>query len=456
MESVTRNLFKDKEFFRTLFKLALPIIIQNFIASFLNMIDTIMVGRLGEAQIASVGIANQYFLLFNLLVLGTFSGCGIFISQFWGKRDIKNIRRILGLALISGIIISLILASMAAIFPTQIISIFNKDPKVILYGSQYLKVICISYIFTAITLAYSVSLRCVGQAIVPMLVSAVALLCNTFFNYIFIFGKFGAPVLGVKGAALATLIARIIESVLLVTYVYKTKGVLAAKLGEMLDLTKEFIIKVVSTVIHVVLNEACWGLGTIVYSAVYGRIGTKAVASVQICTTVQNLFMVITFGIANAATVMIGNKIGANKEDLGKIYAKRFSIIGCTIGLSLGILLWISSSHILSLFNVSNEVLHDSLIILRITSIIMIIRVFNIILIVGILRGGGDAKYSLMVEAFTMWCIGVPLSLIGAFLLKFPVYWVVALVTIEEIVKCIVGLTRLLSNRWVRNVVLDM
>ncbi|AJD31658.1 MATE family efflux transporter [Clostridium sporogenes] len=451
-KNLCKDLFNDKMFYSKLFKIALPVVIQNFIASSLNMVDTMMIGKVGEAEIAAVGIANQYFLLFSLFIIGFASGCSIFISQFWGKKDKKNIKKILGMGLIISTIIAILFTAMALIMPDKIILFYNKDSNVVSLGSDYLVIVSISYIFTAITFNYGIGLRCIEKATVPMLISMVALLVNTILNYTLIFGHFGFEAMGVKGAAIATLIARIIESVVTIIYVYHRKTVLAATPKEMISVDKEFFTKSIKTIIPVVLNEVCWGLGMTVYSAVYGRIGTKAIASVQICTTVQNLFMVISFGLANASTVMIGHEIGASKEENGKLYAKRFAILGVIAGLILGIIIALSANAILSIFSVSEEVIQDSLKILYITALVMVVRVFNITLIVGILRGGGDAKTPLLIEAFTMWCIGVPLALLGAFVLKLPVYWVVALSTAEELSKFVIGLKRLKSNKWIRNV----
>lgn len=456
MKKRIKGLFSDREFYNNLFVIALPIIIQNFIGCFLNMLDTVMVGRLGEAEIASVGIANQYFTLFNLLVLGTYSGCGIFISQFWGDKAIKNIKKVLGVELFSGIIISIVFMLGGIMIPHKIISIFNTDSKVVLLGSKYLKITCLSYIFTSITFAYGMAARCIEKSIIPMIVSAIALAINTVMNYILIFGKLGIRPMGVEGAALATLIARVIEMIIMIGYIYRIESPLNAKIKELIDINLDFIKKVYKTVIPVILNEACWGLGAVVYSVVYGRIGTKAIASIQICSTIQNIFMVITFGLASASAVMIGNKIGAGEEETGKIYANRFCILGFITGIILALILAASAPSITSFFNVSQEVLHDTLMILYITSCILVVRVFNIIVIVGVLRGGGDARYSLMAEGFTMWCIGVPLSFMGAFWFKLPVYWVVALTTIEEMVKCILCITRLKSNKWVNNVICNI
>lgn len=449
------ELFYDKYFYNKLFKIALPVIIQNFIASSLNMVDTMMIGRVGEKEIAAVGIANQYFLLFNLLVVGCVSGCSIFISQFWGKKDYKNIRKILGIGLNLGVIISIIFTVIALIIPEKIILIFNKDPDVIMLGVKYLKIVSISYLFTSITFNYGIALRCIEKAVIPMLISLFALITNTVLNYTFIFGNFGFKAMGVEGAAIATLIARVIESILCIIYICRTKTVLKASLKEMFSFNKKFLVNTIKTIIPVVLNETCWGLGMIVYSAIYGRIGTKAIASAQICTTVQNLFMVISFGMANASTVMIGHVVGSGEEYKAKLYARRFVILGFLAGLILGIMLALTAKDILSIFSVSKEVLTDSLKILYITATMLAIRIFNVTLIVGVLRGGGDTKVPLAIEGFTMWCIGVPVSLIGAFVFKLPIYLVVALSTAEEITKFFIGTKRLVSNKWIRNLTYD-
>lgn len=452
---IIKNVFHDTFFLKNLIMIALPIVIQNLIASSINMLDTLMIGKVGETEIAAVGIANQFFFLFDMFIVGIFSGCSIFISQFWGKKDTKNIRKVLGVGLIIATLISFVFMTLAVVVPDKIVAIFNTDPDVIETAALYLKTVSISYLFTAITFGYNMASRSIGNTILPMIVSFISLVCNGILNYMLIFGNFGAPSMGVVGAAIATTIARIVEFAILVWYIYKTKNVLAVSLQEIINISKEFADKVINTIIPVVLNELCWGLGTIVYSIIYGRIGKQAIASVQICSSVQNLFMVITFGFANAATVMIGNKVGKNDIETGKIYAKRFAVLSFITGIILGTALFASSKSILSFFSISKDVFFNSLMILYFTSVILPIRIFNTVLIVGILRGGGDTRFSLIAEAFTMWFIGVPLAFIGAFYWKLLVYYVAALATVEEIIKFTLGYFRLSSNKWIQSVIND-
>ncbi|HHX59740.1 MAG TPA: MATE family efflux transporter [Epulopiscium sp.] len=447
------EIFNDKSFYKKLMIIAVPIVLQNLIGSSLNMVDTLMIGAVGENQLAAVGIANQFFLLILMGITGITGGTAIFTSQFWGKKDIVNIRRMLGICLISVVSITAVGTIFVLLFPHQIMRFFSPDAKIVNLGAQYLRVIAISYIFTAITFSYNFSLRSIGKTALPMIVSIVAVLINIICNYAFIFGHFGAPSLGVVGAALGTTIARVMETSILVGTIYVKKGVLAAKFKELIDIPKEMISRVTGPVVFVVLNELCWGLGMVVYTAAYGHISAGATASVQISSVVANLSTVLVFGLAGAASTMVGNQIGEGKETLGKLYAKRIAVIAVLFSIVLSSILALSSSAIVGLFAVSSQVASASLTILYITSGILVLRTFNVVVIVGILRGGGDAKMALYIEIITMWFVGVPMALLGAFILKWPVEIVFAMVALEEVVKFILCMYRFKSGKWAHNII---
>lgn len=448
-----KELFSDKKFYKMVLFLSLPIILQNLIASSVNMLDTMMIGRVGEVELAAVGIANQFYFIFSLFIMGISSGCAVFIAQLWGKKDKNNIQKVLGIGVISGTLITVVFNLVGAIFPEKIIAIFNIDPRVIEIGSDYLRIVCFSYIFTAISFNYAAALRSVENTVLPMLASLLGLVVNGVLNAILIFGLLGAPVMGVKGAAIATIIARASECALLVLYTYISKNVLAAKAKSLFTIPRELVSNVFVTMIPVLLNEACWGLGNLTYAVIYGRIGTQATAAIQICTTIFNLFMIITFGLANVAVVVIGKEIGAGREKRGLLYARRLCVISVLTGIVLAVVLAVTSPMILTVFKVSEEVLGNALKILYVYSILMPLRVFTVILVVGILRGGGDAKYGAIVQGITLWCIGIPLSFIAAFVIHLPIYMVVAVTAAEEITKCIIVVRRYRSNKWINNVV---
>ncbi len=453
------NLIKEyknnKRFYKNLFIITLPIVLQNLIASSLNMLDTMMIGKVGEIELASVGIANQYYFLFTLLILGIVGGCGVLIAQLWGKNDRDNIKKVLSKSLIISLLISIIFALVGFMIPEKIMAIFNKDASVVAIGSEYMRITVISYIFTGISFIFVSALRSVENTKLPMFASLLGLIVNGILNYALIFGNFGMPELKIEGAAIATLIARICECSMILFAVYFKDKVLNIKVSDIRGLSKN-LTKTLSTVtMPIVLNEACWGLGNVTYIAIYARIGTRATASMQICSTIMNLFMIIAYGLACAAVVIIGNEIGANREDIAIESSNKIAKLSIIISLVLGMILFILAKPIISFFNVSDEVKLASTYILYVFSMIMTVKVYNMVMIVGILRGGGDATYGSILQGTTLWCIGIPLAFIAAFVLHLPVYFVVACTAIEELVKVLFMIKRFKSFKWIKNMVND-
>ncbi len=449
---------KNKIFYATMLSIAVPVTLQNLISSSLNMIDIFMITKLGDANIAAVGQANQLFFLFAIILFGISSGSSIFIAQFWGKRDRESIKSVLGIAIFAGAILSGIFTLAALLIPEQIMKILINDPEVIELGAKYLRIVCFSYIFTSVTFAFSGACRSVRQAKLPLFVSMAAILINTFLNYALILGKFGLPSLGIEGAATATLIARIVECILLVGIIYRGKGqnVLRAKWSELTNITFKFVKKFFKTSSPVIINEGMWSLGMVMYSIAYASLGKEATAASQIAITIQDIFMVFAFGLAGACATMIGNKIGEGDEEEGRRYAKKFSVIGIVLGTLMGILLYFTSPFILKLFSSDKALFETSKQILKIIAFFIPFKLFTAVVMVGVFRGGGDTKYSMILETGCVWLVGVPLAFIGALVFKLPVYYVVGLAYSEEIVKSILSLPRLISGKWMRNVVDDI
>lgn len=446
-------IFSDKIFYISLINLAMPIVLQNLVSSALNLVDTVMIGQLGETEIASVALANQIFFLLILFLFGISSGAGIFHAQFWGKGDIPNIRRVLGISLICGILTSLIFTLASLIIPTHILAIFSKDANVIAMGGSYLRIVSLSFIMTAVSFCYSFTLRCTGNAGLPTVISFIALGINTALNYVLIFGVFGFPQLGVEGAAIATVFARFVEMALMLAAIYARKLVPAASLKEMLDLKLDFIKKFFVTMAPVVLNEVLWSLGVTMYSVAYARMGTGVIASINIASTVERIALVLFMGMANACAVIVGNKIGEGDEHTAFLYAKKLAVIGTFMGIVMGGIVVLSTGWILSVFKISQEVYNDARYVIVIFGIIMVFKVFNMINIVGILRSGGDTKFSLILDTLGVWLIAVPLAFVGGLVWSLPVAMVYLLVNLEEVFKLGFGLKRFLSGKWINNLV---
>lgn len=445
------SLFDDKKFLKTLFKLALPIVLQNLILSSLNLVDTVIIGGLGEHAIASVGIANQYFFLLNLVLFGIVSGSSIFTAQFYGDNDIPNIKRVLGLSILTGGTAALIFSIVGFFFNTQILSIFSTDKLVIAMGSEYLRIIVFSYVITAVTFSYSFTLRSTGQVKIPMIVSTIALVVNTILNYLLVYGYFGMPKLGTNGSAIATLIARTVELLLMLSVVYSKKLIIAGKIKEMLDLSFDFIKNFFKVTTPVILNESMWSLGVSMYAVVYARMGTEVIAATNISATIERLTWVIFMGLGSACAVMIGNKIGEGDENEAFLLAKRFIILCPALSILAGMAIFFTSGWTLSVYKVSPIVYNYAHNVLMVFSIFLVTKVVNYVSVIGIFRSGGDTKFCLILDTGGVWLIGVPLVFLGGLVLKLPIHLVYVLVYVEEVVKLLFCIPRIFSGKWINN-----
>lgn len=450
----TKLSFSEKKvFYFTLFTIAIPIVIQNLIGNSLNMIDTLMISTLGENAIAAVGISNKLHFLFMLVTFGFYSGAGIFIAQYNGINDVKHIKSTVSLIVFLGLLISFIFTFIALFTPRFYLSFFTSDPDVMNLGVIYLRIIGLSYSINGMAYAYVVSYRSIGKSIYPMFVSAFSLMVNTFLNYGFINGYMGFPRLEIAGAAIATLIARIVEFALIVlsVYVINKNCSIAANIRDLRSIPEGFVNKYFKTALPVILSESFWGLGTVVYSVAYSKLGTTAIASTQVATTINDFFMVLAMGTANGAAVMLGNQLGQDHIETAKLYAKKFAVISFSVGLFTSSLLVLSLPAVNWAYG-SDPILANNIRLILITKAIAgPFMTFNWCNIVGILRAGGDTKYAMMLELGTVWLIGVPMAFLGAAYFKFPVYIVSIMISCEEIVKALFGVPRVLSYKWAKN-----
>lgn len=441
-------LLSDSKFLVKLLKLASPIMLQQLIFSSLGMVDTLMIGQLGDSAVAAVGIANQVFFLVTLLYFGVTSGSAIFTAQYWGQKDIPRINQVLGLSLMISLAGGGIFALAALLAPAGIMGIYTKDPAVIWQGSSYLRVIALSYFLTAVTYSYSAILRSIEQVRLPMFVSLIALSLNTLLNFGLILGNFGLPALGVKGAAYATLIARLVETGLTVTLVYFRKLPLAARFQELFRWDRIPFMKFFRTTLPVILTEIIWSLGTTTYNAIYAHISTESIAAYNIAMTLDRLVFVIFIGLAHACAIMIGNQIGTGNTEAATIYGKKYMLIGLIGAAFSGLLIFLLKNPILSLYRVTPQTLDFANRILLVMIFSLPIRSLNLIVLIGILRSGGDTLYAMLIDAGIIWIIGVPMALLGAFILHLPVYLVYTLVMADEITKLLLGLRRFFQGRW--------
>jgi putative MATE family efflux protein len=444
---------RDKAFFRAMLTLAIPVAFQQLISAGLNMIDVLMVGQLGETSVAALGLANQIFFLLILFLFGLTSGMSIFSAQFWGKGDLEQIHHVLGICLTIAISVAALFSMAATFIPEKLMGFYTEDVAVIELGSEYLRIVGLSYVFTAITVSYISVLRSITQVTLTVVVAVLALALKTILAYLFIFGIAGLPALGVRGAALGTCIGWTFQAILLVILVYVQKTPLAANPLSFFRFDRPFLFKVLKTSLPAAANEILWSFGITTYNAVYARIGTDAIAAININATIEELMFVLFIGLGNACAVMVGNKIGAGGKDVAFEYGRRFAILGVAVALLAGVIVFSVREIVISLYQISPSAAQNLRNLMLVYSLSAWLRVFNFMLFIGAMRAGGDTRFAMFTELFSIWMIGVPSALLGGFVFHLPVYGVYAMVLLEEAIKAIIITRRFLSRKWIHDLV---
>lgn len=443
-----------RSFYKDLWIIALPIALQQLVTSSLNMVDTLMVGKVGVDAVAAVGIANQYYFLLNMMMFGIYSGGMVYFAQYWGKKDTKSIHRLLGFTLILGLSLSVIFSGLGILIPEKIVGLFTPEVTVQALGAKYLKIACLSYPFMILSFGFSMGLRAVEKPKYSMIASMIALILNTILNYLLIFGTFGFPSLGVGGAAIATLISRVVELALVLFFAYFKTDTMNPKVSTLLSFNKDLIKKLMATSLPVVINECFWGLGTTAYLAIYGIINVESISIMNIVTSIFNIFFIAAIGVGNASTVMLGKQLGAGKQEKTYAEAILFLKIGIVLGILSAILLIASIPLILPMYqNFGSDTLALMAKVLIIFSIGLTFRFINIINIVGIFRAGGDTRYAMILELGTLWTVGVLGAFIAVQFFNAPLLVVAMIVQFEEVVKLIIGMFRVKSKKWINTLV---
>jgi putative MATE family efflux protein len=445
--------FLDKQFLRTTLAIAVPMAIQQFLIAGLNMVDVVMVGQLGEASIAALGLANQVFFLLILFLFGVTSGMAIFTAQFWGKGDEESIRNVLGICLMVALSVGTLFTLAATLIPERVLSFYTEDKEVIALGASYLRIVGFSYLFMAVTTSYIAILRSITLVNMTVAVSAIALVLKTGLGYLLIFGIGGFPALGVRGAAIGTTVGWIFECIFLLVLIYVMKTPLAANPFTFFRFNRIFLNKVLKTAMPAAANEVFWSLGITLYNAVYARIGTDAIASVQINVTVEEIAFVFFIGLGNACAIMVGNKIGENQKDIAIEYGRRFTILTVLIAILVGGFILLIRTPVVSLYAITPQAAENARRLMTIFAYTAWLKAINFTLFVGALRAGGDTRFAMFMELFSIWVIGVPAALIGGFVLHLPVYGVYLMVLLEELVKVFILVHRYLSLKWIHDLV---
>ncbi len=449
---MSRSMFKDRQFLKTLVTLMLPMVAQNLITLAAQMMDSLMLGRLGQIELSASSLANQPFFIFNLLIFGMASGSSVLNAQFWGKRDIRSIKIVISICLKVALTVSILLGAAVMFFPETVMRIYTDDPQIIAAGSEYLRIIGWCYFFFGLSNTLLTTIRSVGIVRIAVIDSVFSLVCNSGLNYLLIFGNFGFPKLGIQGAAIATVIARMGEAVIVLVYILVIDRKLQFKLRDFWEFDVGLLKNYLKNGLPVAFNEVFWSVGVSIQSMIMGRLGASVVSASQIASIVQQFSSVLIFGVANAAAIIIGNDIGAGKMERARERVIWFRIIGVLLGiLASGIILGLSGP-VVSFYNVPDETKQLAIEMLRVLAVIVLFVAQTGIGVVGLLRGGGDPRFALFVDLAGLWLVATPAGLLSAFVFKAPVLVVYACTKLDEPVKLLMLAWRMRNHRWMRDV----
>ena len=441
MDMLVNNSSKTKLYMKEILTIGLPVTLQSIFQASYSFVDQLMVGTLGTVSIAGSGLGGKFSSLVTFTLNAVAAVASVLIAQYHGTKDEKGINK-------SFFTCSLIAGIVALLFVLP--GFFC--PQLILVAASYLKIIAVSYLPMTVTLMLSALFRSVEKSKYPMYVSVIAVLANVFFNWILIFGKFGCPRLGIIGAAYGTLISRTIEALILVAILLyqNEKKEMNVKVMGLTDLS--FYKKISVIVFPILLNEFSWSVGENIYAAIYGRLGKDALAAMTLTNPLQGLFIGMFSGLSSAAVVMVGKRLGQDNKNEAFSISKYLMKVGFIGSLIIAAVLVILAPFYVKLYNIEPEVARITIYIIDALAVVIFAKILNMILGGGIIRSGGNTNITLVIDAIGTWVFGVPLGLLTAFVFDLPIYWVYFILSLEEVVRLIIGFVVFYKKKWMQNV----
>lgn len=439
-------------FYRNVFALIIPMALQNLINVGVTAVDVMMLGRVGEKVLSGSSLAGQIQFIMMLIFFGITSGATVLTAQYWGKKDIRTIEKILGMGLTISLAIAVVFMTLALTIPGPLMRIFTSDSEVIAEGVKYLRIVGISYLFIAVTQVYLNIMRSIERVMIATFVYFMSLVVNAIMNAILIFGLLGFPALGIQGAAIGTLCARMTETLIVLIYAHFMNRDVKIRPRFMIQIDRVLAKDYLIYAMPVVLNEMMWGLGVSANTAVIGHLGSAAVASNSVAQVARQLAQVVVFGIANATAVYLGKTIGERKFDYAKAYAKRFIRLALIMGCCGACVILICAPIANTFLVLSPEAKEYLYMMFGVMSYFVIAQSVNTTLVVGVFRSGGDTRFGLILDVSTMWGFSILLGAVAAFFLHASVPVVYIFLMSDELVKLPLTLKRYRSYKWLKDV----
>lgn len=441
---------------RPLLTIAIPIALQTLLNMAVNLLDSVMLGSLSEIQISASSLANQPFFIVSLVVYGIVGGSNVLVAQFWGRRDTDAINRVMAYTYRIGIAVALAVTVICITLPRQVLTVFSPDERVIGEGAAYLRIVAVSYVFYAIVTLTTGTLRSVRNVRISLILSVVALVTNGSLNYILIFGKLGFPALGIVGAAIATLVARLLEFVIALVYARFYESELKLRIRNFRRLDKTLARQYFTHTTPVILNEVFWSVGATVLTVIVGHMSTEYVAANSIFGTINQMAGALAQGLCSAGAVLIGNTIGEGDNRAVVSLTRLLQKVGLASGFLTAALILVLRPIMLTFYNVSDLTMLYANQIIYTGAAVAVFRVAQSMNMMGILRGGGDAKFVMVNDVIFLWALAIPLGYLAGLVWGLPIPVVYCLLNIEQFIKFFTSTLRLRNDRWITNVTVSV
>lgn len=437
---------------KQLFVLAAPLAMQNIITYSVGLADNIMVGKLGEFALSGVYVANIIQTMLHMTVAGLSAGLIVLASQYWGKKDTGSIKILTSFALKLAFCISLLLWGAVFFFPEKVLSLLTSDANVITEGVKYVRIICFTYMLFTTTNVLLASQRCVENVRIGMYLSLLTLISNVFLNWVLIFGKLGFPALGVQGAAIATLISRVLEFAVLAVYIRKFDRKLNIRIPDLLASSKLLRNDFIKYGLPVIIGDITWGLNLSTQGAIIGHLGAASIAATSVANTVFSIVSVGVYGVASASAVIIGKTVGSGDYNLVRHYTKRLQLIFLCGGIITGAFLFAVKGPILNIYSsLDPDTLRISSQLLTVLSVTIIGTAYQMSSLTGIVRAGGATHFVLINDLIFVWLIVIPSAALAAFVFGAPTWIVFACLKSDQVLKCAVAVVKVNRMKWIKN-----
>lgn len=443
---------KDRSFYNDLLRIALPVTLQSILLIGINMADTIMVGSLGEYQLSATSLSNSFYHIFQIFCLGIGYGSAVVTAQYWGANKLTELKRVVTIMLRIMLIVALGFTVVTLLLPGRILRIYTPDQQIISYGIKYLRVIAFTFVLQGLSQTVTITLRSVGVVRLPLVTTIVSFVLNIVLNWIFIFGKLGAPRMEIAGAALASLIARLVEAAIIMYYFLFLDDRIKYKLKDFFAKCHDQMRKFIQYSVPVIISDVLLALGMNAVAIVMGHIGAAFVAAHAIIAVINQLSSVMTQGMSNASSIMTGHALGQNRLQDAYDQGKTFLVIGVVVGAIAGAIVLIFGPVWIATYDLEPQTQDIASQLIMASAAILIFRSLGSIMTKGVLRGGGDTRFLMIADILFLWAASIPLGYLAAFVWQISAFWIFMFLNIDQVIKALWCVHRFKSRKWIRTV----